>query len=421
MQTLSVRDDLKQDPKEDLKQDLKQDVTTALTVEVLTRVEEFRSIGSEWDRLLDESEQCVFFLRWQWNWLWWRHYAPPRSRLHLIACRDSRGELAGLAPFYWREHRTLGIAHAREILMLGTGNKVKTSEYLDIFARRGWEKAVAEAVAGALDGDSDWDRLWLWHVPASSSVLPHLERALGRLARVEVCDRAHYIDTNQDWAAFKQSFGRSMRRNIEYYPRRLFKQYECSFRRVETAEEIEPAMDALVRLHQARWQSRGEPGSFRLPRFETFLREVARSSLADGRLRLWALDIDRKTAAVLIAFFDNGVVHFFQQGFDPAYMKDDLGTTILSLCIRDCFESKETRRFDFMGGGAAYKDLWTKSAMECVELELQRDNARSTFYRASERIRERAPELLRRSVPAPLRAARREMLRRWRSSRIARG
>jgi len=69
-------------------------LSSSMAVELLAEEEQFDSIRDEWDELLDDSGQCVFFLRWAWNRLWWRMYAPRQSRLSLIACRDERGRLA---------------------------------------------------------------------------------------------------------------------------------------------------------------------------------------------------------------------------------------------------------------------------------------------------------------------------------------
>jgi CelD/BcsL family acetyltransferase involved in cellulose biosynthesis len=134
------------------------------------------------------------------------------------------------------------------------------------------------------------------------------------------------------------------------YSRKLALSHHCEFKRVETEEELESGLDALVRLHQARWESLGEPGSFALPGFEAFLREAARRSFLEGRLRLWTLSLDGRVAAAMIAFVDGGVVYGFQQGFDPTYVKNGLGRILSSFCLKACVEDDLVREFDFMGG-----------------------------------------------------------------------
>jgi len=387
---------------------------TVARIEVLTDLAAFDRLRGEWDELLEGSDQQVFFLRWKWNQLWWRHYAPPGSRLHLIACRDEQGRLVGLAPLYMRCRRMLGIGYFRELILLGMGIDLKTSEYLDIIALRGAERAVADAIAGSVQNSRDWDRLWLWQVPGDSVMLRHLERSLGQAARVAACDRAPFIETSTDWATFKAGLGRSMRRNVEYYPRRLFKRHpRTEFTRVSKPGDLEPAMDALVRLHQVRWQSQGEPGAFNRG-FETFLREVMCDAFQNGRLALWTLKIDGKIEAALVGFLDNGILHYFQKGFNPAYRDEDLGTAMLALCVRDCFADPAIHIFDFMGGGAPYKDLWARVSRPTVVFEVRRPTQSTALFSLQTRALEILSSTYHRLVPESIRVARRERLRKRR-------
>ena len=113
------------------------DDTPGLITAVLTDETAFGTLGDEWDELVENSDQRVFFLRFRWNQLWWKYFRPPQSRLELITCRDRSQRLVGLAPLYRRSYRTFGVTYASELLFLGMGVPRKTSEYLDVIARRG--------------------------------------------------------------------------------------------------------------------------------------------------------------------------------------------------------------------------------------------------------------------------------------------
>ncbi len=185
------------------------------TTEVVTDTAAFERLASEWDALLDDSDQQAFFLRWHWNWLWWQYFAPKGAELFLLCCRNEHGRLVGVAPFYRRQHRFLRLPIARELVMLGTGIELKTSEYLDVFALRNEESAVAESMASALRSQLHWDRVWLRGVPIDSTVIPQLVQSLNSRSSSVVCDQAQYIDTSEGWEQYKRSLGRSMRRNCE--------------------------------------------------------------------------------------------------------------------------------------------------------------------------------------------------------------
>jgi len=303
----------------------------------------------------------------------------------------------------------------QELVFLGTGVPTSTSEQLDLIARRGYEQPVAAAIANYLLEAADVDRLWLSEIPIASIILPHFRRALGQSQSLKICNRSHYVDTSQDWESFNRGLRKSMRTNVTYYTRRLFKLFDCKFRQVRTLAELEPAMDTFVRLHQARWESKGEPGSFALPSFEGFLKDAMRSTLAEGRLRLWTLELQGVTAAVLLAFVDNGVAHYFQGGFNPVFAKESLGTVMCGLCIKDCVESEDVNEFNFMGGDPSYKERWTSNSRDSVALEWLRPGIRSQSFAIAVQGKVVGRSLLRLVTPtvvkARVQAARRKRLR----------
>jgi CelD/BcsL family acetyltransferase involved in cellulose biosynthesis len=362
--------------------------TSNYKVQVLTTEQELEALASEWDELVAESDQRVFFLHWIWNRQWWRLFSPPGAERMVIICRDGNDQLVGLAPFYRKIHRFIGIPHLRKVQFFGTGIEMSTSEYLDIISRSGYEQVVAEAVVSYLNTNKNWDLLQLRGIPAASSLLPHFLRALGPGAQTSVCGHAIYVDTTQDYETIKARWGKKFRTNLVRFTNRLSQLPGFEFRRVTNTEEFNQAMAALIRLHQARWNSKGEPGSFSTNVFEVFLHEIGIASIEDDRLRFWTLSIEGKIVATLIAFYDNRIVHYFQGGFDPAYAKESLGSVMINLCIQDCVASDNVDAFDFMEGGVEYKKHWSETGRDLIELQVQRNTLQSVPYRFFMQARE---------------------------------
>ena len=343
--------------------------------------------------MLEKNSTRSHFLRWSWSRLWLHCYAPAGSELYLLICRDVAGKPAGLAPLYMRPRRFCGVTVLRELNFIGTGVGLHTSEHLDLLALPGAERPVAEAVARFLLGRQDWDRIWLWSWPARSASLPELQRFMA--ATVRECDRVHYINTNCDWESVRAGWSRKFRYNVERSVRVLGKRNVACFERVTTREALESALNDFVGLHQKRWISKGHAGSFTLPRFEEFMRAAIREAFNAGQLRFWLYRLDGQCVASLVAFVDNGVAHYFQGGFDPAYAKYSLGSVMLLHCVRDCAADPAVREFDFMGGGSAYKDKWTNLTRVNVEFECLRPGWRATSYRYGARVWRTLRRLLR--------------------------
>ena len=376
-----------------------------LTTSVVTAEAGLDALATEWDELLEHSAAHVFFLRHSWNRLWWRFLRPASSGLFIIAFRDEQDRLMGLAPFYLRQRRTAGIPHVREILFLGTGVYAETSEYLDVISRKGLEQEVARNLVDYLFQNSEWDRLSLTEIPKASPMLSALAHSLGADADIESGKRSFFIDTTMDWERFTNGLGGSPRRTVGARTRKFFAEHDCKLKRVEEPADLDAGMDALVRLHQARWESKGEPGSFALPNVGEFLREAARANLAERRTRLLTLEVDREIAAARLEFADNNVAHAFQAGFDPAYASEGLGAIMNGLCIRECIEDDSVHTYDFMSGSGEYKESWTSGERCSVSLTLVRPGTRSTTYRGIEMAKSVGKSVARATIPESIRIA----------------
>src|SRR5205085_9691870 len=135
-------------------------------------------------------------------------------------------------------------------------------------------------------------------------------------------------------------------------------------------------------------------------------------SLRDDRLRMWTLDVDGETAAALIGFYDNGIVHYFQTGFDPELSHLSIGRVMLGLCVRDCVADPLVREFDFMGGDNAYKDNWTADVRETVALTCLRAGVRALAYAGIHRVTRLSKSLLKATLPEAARRAGHRLLQR---------
>ncbi len=351
-----------------------------LQVDAITDEEGFDRLREEWDELLEHSAQHRFFLRWSWNRLWWKTYAPRGSRLWLITCRDARGRLIGLAPFYLKGVGRAQVHRLREVCFLGTGIFVKTSEYLDLIARRDYEPQVITCLTDYLQRSRDWDRLLWEDAPDSSSLLEQFRMALSGDWHIQARQRSYHVNTIANWGDIEQGLHKKFRKNLSRMTKRVVNTGGVQLHCVRDETELDAALQALIRLHQARWAMKGEPGSFALYGMKLFIGEVARASLQEGRLRLWTLELKGKTVAAELAFVDNGIAHYFQGGFDPDYAKESIGAVMDGLCIRDCITDPMITEFDFMGGGDAYKSLWTADGRETTTWVCARKGWRTQVF-----------------------------------------
>jgi CelD/BcsL family acetyltransferase involved in cellulose biosynthesis len=134
----------------------------------------------------------------------------------------------------------------------------------------------------------------------------------------------------------------------------LFATGRVVVRTVETCEQLEPAIDILIDLHQKRRQLLGEPGCFASPRFTAFHRDVTRRLLLAGQLQLLMLEFDGRVAAVEYQIIGQGTTYIYQAGIDPQRLDEEPGHLITAATLKRALEHGG-RAVDFLRGDEPYK------------------------------------------------------------------
>jgi CelD/BcsL family acetyltransferase involved in cellulose biosynthesis len=122
-----------------------------------------------------------------------------------------------------------------------------------------------------------------------------------------------------------------------------------------TLDEAHAHLDALIALHQASWQTRGEPGAFAEPRVRAFHHRLVDAGWADGAVELFAVSGAAAPVAYLLNFCHRDVVHAYQAGIVgglPNRLKPGLAAHVM------CAEHHAERHracYDLMAGEARYK------------------------------------------------------------------
>jgi CelD/BcsL family acetyltransferase involved in cellulose biosynthesis len=116
-------------------------------------------------------------------------------------------------------------------------------------------------------------------------------------------------------------------------------------------------LDALFRLHAARWRERGEGGVLDEAAVRAVLADAAAGFLARGWLRLYALRIGGRTAAVQLGWAARRRAYYYIGGWDPAFAKLSPGALLVEHAVREAVR-EGAREFDFLRGREAYKYAW---------------------------------------------------------------
>jgi CelD/BcsL family acetyltransferase involved in cellulose biosynthesis len=334
------------------------------------------SLSGDWNRLAGETP----FRQFVWHNAWWRHYGGgPRelfvlvvseggtgvspvpsaeSKPHWQDASATRGRIVGIAPWFIE---TTG-ARGRVIAPLGSGDVC--SDYQSILTLPTDAPAVTEAIADWLTDTADdqashhgWDLLHLDNIAADDVAVGTLVSHLwsgGNTVHREPGANCWRIALAGDWEQYVESLSKSHRKQVRRLERESLRTERAVLRTAGSPESLARGMALLVELHQARWQSLGQPGCFSNEAFAGFLHEAAAAMLAEGKLRLHWIEIDGVPAAVEFQLVGGGVTYAYQAGVNPALLDEEPGRLINIATIRYAIEHGATG-FDFLRGDEPYK------------------------------------------------------------------
>lgn len=295
-----------------------------------------------------------------WIRSWLAHYGEcvphefliARSRQHVAgAALLTRGVRRRNGPFPWRTRHigTAGEAHGESVCV----------EYNQLLAAPVHRMAFEEEVISHLLHDKSWDafcldgfaprdvRQLLQDIPGAEIRLrdsPYYDLAEARGTQQQVLDR----------------LGRSTRQNM----RRLLRKYgELDIEWAENPEQAEDILSELIDLHQARWNSAGEPGAFHSSRFTGFQRRLVRDDFAarvaspeaPPRTVLFRVRHRGEAVGCLMLLCDRGRLLDYLSGFASFEAKASPGIVTHLLCMQEALR-RGFDAYDFLVGDKRHKE-----------------------------------------------------------------
>jgi len=330
-------------------------------VSTLTTVEELRDLEEEWLGLLGRVESHLPFLWPDWVITWWELFRQERSvirdSLQVKAVRRDSGELVAIVPLMATERPAIGPVRIRGIGFIGA-DKYITEQPAPI-VDRACEREVGDALAANLGTGDHWDWIaWEGLNPESE-----LARALGRARdlRWGASQAGNILQLPRSWEEFKRGFRTHLKKSVRHCYNSLKREgLTAQLEVATTSEQIGPALEMFLRL-QSSLARHVDP----LTGFDRFAGPVAHQFLVQICSRLANRDMTRvltlrirgQPVASRVAFQLPNCLYLYHSGFDPAWRKYAVATTLVAEAIQYAIDSGIPRLHLSMGADAS-KSRW---------------------------------------------------------------
>jgi CelD/BcsL family acetyltransferase involved in cellulose biosynthesis len=251
---------------------------------------------------------------------------------------------------------------------LGTGEA--GSDYLDLIVRRGHEADALRSIADCLRAQKL--TLRLTHLPPSSLA--------SQLAQ-QLADRGWTSSSSDDgvcpivdlsghtFDSFLNTLGASHRANVRRRLRAIERQFDVRFDAITGSDERHEMLVALAAFHARRYEERGGSTAFSTSAVRAFHEAATLDALGRGWLRMYALRLDGRLAAVMYGFNYGSRFYFYQHGYDEQFSPLSVGLVLMALTIRAAV-TDGAREFDMLWGTEPYKSLWTHDARRLQRVDL---------------------------------------------------
>jgi CelD/BcsL family acetyltransferase involved in cellulose biosynthesis len=280
-----------------------------------------------------------------------------------------------------------------------------TPSYAGVFADQRAALTLAEAALAQTQR-----HLKLSLVERASALVPVLGELCtsGTLVHSRLMTRAPYLDLPDSPEAFEATLASKRRSAMRRSRRRLAELGEVSFEVCSGEERLDERLAEGFEVERSGWK--GERGTAIASRADTrkFYLGIARWLVERGWLRLAFLRLDGRAIAFDFAVETGGVHYLLKTGYDEGLRSLAPGMVLRHEMITRCVSSG-CRTYEFLGGDAPWKRVWTQSAHDRLQLYAFPPTMRSRFdwvifargFPVARRIRDRT------------RATRAAVARRW--------
>ncbi len=308
----------------------------------------FEHLRPQWNPLLRQSVTDRIFLSWEWQATWWKHLGE--GELHLLTLLTDSGTLVGIAPLC----KISSQSGERAFRWVGC---VDVSDYLDVIALPGYERALYDALLDYLASPDSgpWNYADLCNIHQRSpthQTLTELAQERGLHARSEIQDVCPAICLPDTWDSYLESLDGKQRHEIRRKVRRIQREADTRWTIVRDPALLDEAIDVFIQLHKA---SDPEKHSFMTEQMTEFFYEMCRAVFDANWLRLAFIEVNGDAAATMLNFDYNNEILVYNSGYDPdKYASLSPGIVLLAYCIQNAIESGKSR-FDFLRGDEEYK------------------------------------------------------------------
>jgi CelD/BcsL family acetyltransferase involved in cellulose biosynthesis len=357
-----------------------------MDTEIVRGDADFDALAEAWGDLHRRAPNALPFQSYDWNRSWWTHFSQQsffRKDERFILTFRLEGRLVGVLPM------------VRSRFGLGP---LTIYHYLRPF---GSDPNLTEIRAPLVEADVrlqvlerciEWmheqrPMLALHQIAAPEGLIRPLLEGSGNYKLVANRVIEDYVlELEGPWDSFLKSRKRNIRESIRHCYNSLSRDgLKHELRVLSDSSQVLAHLDHFFELHQGRSKVRHSvkhPDYFAADRHQSFIRTlIERSAPTACPVHLFQLTLNDQVVAVRLGFVTNGELYCYYSGYDTAYARYSVMTTLVTEMMRWAID-KGVKRVNLSVGRDVSKTRWGPAEIRIDDCHFIRNTALNRFFSA---------------------------------------
>jgi len=318
---------------------------------------DFETIKNEWNHILKRSSADHLFLSWEWQFNWWKTFAPDLGlELYLLGAFSKDGHLIGLAPFYKSSITIANLLKIKRLQFIGNcynGQPTVRTEYLDLIIDNKSKHIITAAFFEYINNDNDWDEFVIQDLDVDSfthAFIVENTPLSNTYCRTIKYLSSYQVNTKQSFDSYIQKLGKNTRKHL-YKRRNHLNKFGNVTLKHANKNNLDEFFQTLNKLHYMRWGKNVFTGN-RLK----FHENLSKLFIEKDQVKFNILSLNDNPLAARINYRVNNREYAIQSGINDKFDKKlSLGILLTGYMIENAI-SDGLYVYDFLAGVGKKED-----------------------------------------------------------------
>ena len=342
-----------------------------LKIATICDVENFKTLRSEWDALLQKSFSNGLFLTWEWVYSWWKAYYTKKE-LNIICVRNNNNDLVGIAPLFIHKTKYYKI-NVSELTFIGD----LSSDRQDFIVDKKYPE-VYKLIVSSILAKTNWTIIRLEQIPEWSCLVINAKN--NRRYELEETSYLPFIKIHSDWEIFYKDLSSNFKRDLKKKNNVLKREGVWEYKTINQIDNIEDNLKSFFKIEFKSRKNNTGTALFADKRAMYFQQLFSNYSNDRGWLSLSSINLNNNPISYLIGYIYDNKYMAYNSAYLPEYYKASPGKLVLHEAIKYCFKQKLIE-FDFLRGVTYLKSRWTKTSRTNYRIVIFNNSLKGSILR----------------------------------------